>query len=481
MRRLLPRSLFTNLGVVESGSRLPHRVLEIIRRQEERSEQLIGWVQLALISTFGLLYLVSPKPTDTAMTAFQPVPVAIGLYLAFTLLRLALAYTRYLPGWLLVLSMIIDMVMLFGLIWSFHIQYEQPPAFYLKVPTFMYVFIFIAMRALRFDHRFVLSVGIFAALGWLAMLAYAFNDAGMDRVTRNFVEYLTGNYVLIGAEFDKIFAILVTTAILTFAAWRGRRMLVAAVREETARHEIRRFLSEGVDEAITESADVVEAGAAAERNAAILMVDIRGFTALSARLDPRTVVSMLTAFHAAILPVIAEHHGVVDKFLGDGVMATFGAVRPSTTAAADALTALDRLMVAADGWRTDLLARSPPIELDVNGAVAAGSIVFAALGSGARLEFTVIGEAANMAAKLEKHNKAERVRAITNAETFELAVAQGFSPLRAVEHRRGRRVAGAPVPVDIVVLCPADKAAGMPFDPGPAAVPARGQDPAGSA
>ena len=61
--------------------------------------------------------------------------------------------------------------------------------------------------------------------------------------------------------------------------------------------------------------------------------------------------------------------------------------------------------------------------LEVNGAVSAGPVVFATLGGGDRLEYTVIGEAVNLAAKLEKHNKAASTRALTSAATYELAVA----------------------------------------------------------
>lgn len=454
MHLSLPKSLFTHLGVTDSDHRLPNRVQELVRQQEERSERLIGWVQLGLISIFGLLYLLSPKPSDTLTAEFQPVPVALGLYLTFTIIRISLSYTRFLPGWLLVLSMIVDMAMLFGLIWSFHLQYEQPPAFYLKIPTFMYVFIFISVRALRFDHRFVLSAGLFAAIGWLFMLGYAFREAGMDGVTRNFVEYLTGNFVLIGAEFDKIFAILLTTGILTYAAWRARMVLISAVRQEAARHEIGRFLSEGVDEAITASEDLVEAGQGVEREAAILMVDIRGFTQYTSGVSPRDVVSVLTEFHARIIPIIRANNGVVDKFLGDGIMATFGAVKPSDSSAANAMRALDDIMVATNEWRKDLDRRQIAASLDVNGAVASGQIIFAALGSESRLELTVIGEAANMAAKLEKHNKVERARAITTRETFESAIAQGFEPRREPEFRPARSVLGVSSALDIVVVCP---------------------------
>ena len=78
--------------------------------------------------------------------------------------------------------------LLFGLIWSFHLQYGQPPSFYLKVPTLLYVFIFIALRALRFEAKYVVFAGLAAALGWLAMVLYVvYAEPGNSMVTRNWL------------------------------------------------------------------------------------------------------------------------------------------------------------------------------------------------------------------------------------------------------------------------------------------------------
>ncbi|MEM7445320.1 MAG: adenylate/guanylate cyclase domain-containing protein, partial [Pseudomonadota bacterium] len=407
----LPTSLFTHLGTAAPDKRLPSRVFEVIRRQEEASERLIGWVQLALVVLFGTLYSIAPRPADAM--ELEPVPIFLAAYFLFTVARLALTYRGYMPGWLLVASMLADVGMLMGLIWSFHIQYQEPASFYLKVPTFTYIFIFISLRAMRFDHRFILSIGLFAALGWLIMVMYAVETSGPDAVTRNFVTYLTSNAILLGAEFDKIATILVVTAILTFAIWQARRTLVTAVREQAASEDIKRFLSAGVAEAVTSSEDVIEEGRAEERDAAIVMIDIRGFTRFSTGREPREVVGVLVEFHQRIVPIIAAHNGVIDKFLGDGAMITFGAVEPSETAAADALRALDEIMTAAVEWQAGLTKSEPTALLTVNGAMAAGEVVFATLGGAGRLEYTVIGQAANLAAKLEKHNKAEGVAALT--------------------------------------------------------------------
>ncbi len=446
----LPRSLFTHLGATDADRRLPTRVLGVLRQREEAGERLIGWVQLALVVMFGTLYSIAPRPADAM--ELEPVPVFLAAYFLFTVIRLALTYRGIMPGWLLVASMLADVIMLMGLIWSFHVQYHQPAAFYLKAPTFTYIFIFIALRALRFDHRFILSIGVFAALGWLGMVLYAAEVSGPDAITRNFIEYMTDNAILLGAEFDKIATILVVTAILTFAIWQARRTLVIAVREQTASEDMKRFLSAGVAEAVTSSEDVVEEGRAEERDAAIVMIDIRGFTRFSSGRQPREVVTTLVGFHQRIVPIIQANNGVIDKFLGDGVMVTFGAVAPSKTAAADALRALDAIMAAAEAWRSEVDREGLGVKLSVNGSMAAGQVVFATLGGGGRLEYTVIGEAANLAAKLEKHNKAERVAALTTRESYEIAIGEGYEPGQTPRVLQARKVAGVNRPLDLIVM-----------------------------
>ena len=439
----------SSLAVASPRAALPDRISRLIAEREDESERLIGWVQLGLVAIFASLYGLAPRPRDAGMAA--PVPIALLAYSAFAVLRLLLAYWRRLPGWLLHLSIFVDMALLFGLIWAFHYEYQQPAAFSLKVPTFIYVFIFIALRALRFDYRYVLAAGLFGAGGWLVVVAATLHADGSMAVTHNFAEYLTGNRVLLGAEFEKAIAILLVAGLLAIAMRRAQSLLVTATREEVGAREVRRYLSAGLAEQIVGAEQQIEAGFAIERDAAILMLDIRGFTRLSQTLAARDTVQLLTAFHSAIVPIIARHHGVIDKFLGDGVMITFGAVTASPSAAADALRALDDILVAAVAWSAST-AEFAGQTLHVNAATVAGPVVFAALGNGDRLELTVIGDAVNFAAKLEKHNKALGCRALTTAATWELAVAQGYLAPVGQQHMTAAMVPGITAATDLVVV-----------------------------
>jgi adenylate cyclase len=433
------------------AERLPERVEQAIQRQEDRTERLIGWIQLAVVVTFGVLYAVSPKtyPVDPP---FRPVPYALGGYLLFTLLRLVLAYRIRLPDWFLFLSVLIDMALLFVLIWSFHIQYGQPASFYLKVPTLLYVFIFIALRALRFDARFVIAAGAAAVLGWCVLVFYATAvDVQNDMITRDFVYYMTSNAILIGAEFDKIMTIATVTAILGFALIRGRQLLVRSVSEGVAAQELSRFFSPEVAQRIKGSDQAIRAGMAEMHPAAVLNLDLRGFTRLVGQRDSGEVMELLNQYQARAVPIVQKHGGSIDKFLGDGIMATFGGPGSSQSYAAEALRALEEVLAAARAWSEERAAEGKQTPA-MNGAIATGDILFGAVGDETRLEYTVIGDAVNLSAKLEKHNKELGSEGVLTAEAYDLALAQGYRPSGVERRIAGASIAGVAGHLDIVVI-----------------------------
>ena len=262
---------------------------------------------------------------------------------------------------------------------------------------------------------------------------------------------MTSNALLIHAEVDKMIAILLTTVVLAIAISRARHLLVRSVSEGAAARDLSRFFDPGVAHRIRSAAMAIKAGEGELRDVAILSVDLRGFTRLSTELQPGDVMKLLQDYQGRVCPQIVGNGGSIDKFLGDGILASFGAVAASPTAAADALRAADAVLEAADRWTSERKAAGlPPLSIGL--ALSSGRVVFGAVGDGERLEFTVIGDAVNFAAKLEKHNKDEKTRALTDANTYALAERQGYKPPSERERRPGRQVAGVADSVDIVVL-----------------------------
>ena len=401
---------------------LPARVRERISIQEERSEVLVGWIQLAFIVGMAVVYTVAPKKFSDDV-AFAPVPWILSAYFVFTLLRLGLAHARKLPRWFVYASIVVDMTLLLVLIFSFHIQYRQPPAFYLKSPTLMYVYVLIALRALNFEARYIITAGVVAALGWLLLVLYVVMvDPRDSMVTRDYVAYLTSNSVLIGAEVDKIISILVFTAVLALASKRTARLLEFAAVESASNQELARFVPNEVVSQIKQSERSATAGQGGTDVATVLFLDIEGFTALSASLPPQTVVHTLNEFYAAAAGPIERHNGVINQFQGDAIIATFNAPRPNPAHASSAVAAAIELVAMSESRSF-----GDGVKLPLRVGINTGSMVCGLIGTPDHLVYTVIGDQVNVAARLEALNKEYGTRIIVSESTRQSAGADAFA------------------------------------------------------
>lgn len=418
----LYRTLFPERASVEN---LPPRVLSKIQQQQDSSEILISWAQLIIVTTWTVLYTLAPK-TFSEMADFEPVPVALAAYFAFTIIRIILAYRRRLPNWLLYLSAVFDMVVLYALIWSFHLQYEQPPSFYLKAPTLLYVFIFIALRALHFEARFVLASGSAAAAGWLFMLWYAI-DMPVEgaRITRDYVEYMTSNNVLLGAEFDKVISILLVTAVLALALVRARDLMVRSVVESATAQELSRFVPSQVARQVRLSDLEVAAGQGEVREATILFTDLEGFSTLSEQVSPPAIIATLNEYFSVVAAPIEKRGGVINQFQGDGILASFNLPEADPDHAARAIEAALEIQHALQEHTF-----GSGLKLRSRVGINSGEVVGGLVGTADRVNYTVHGDDVNLAARLEQLNKDHGTRILISERTLDLAGRERFN------HRR---------------------------------------------
>lgn len=392
---------------------LPERLRKSIQDQQERSEILISLIQLAIVFTFGLLYAIAPK-TFSQEADFAPVPWVLAWYLVFSLIRLGLAVNRKLPDWMLYLSSVADIALLMGLIWSFHLQYEQPPSFYLKAPTLLYLFIFIAIRALHFDPRFVISTGVSAAIGWVFMVVYVLViDPSNNMITRDYVEYMTSNSVLIGAEFDKIVSILMVTGVLALALHRARGLLIESVIEGSAARDLSRFVPEEVAQKVIQSEEGAITGKGEVSECTILFTDIEGFTAISETLTPEELIEALNRYFTLIAGPISQFGGVISQFQGDAVLATFNVPKPDSNHASNAVRAALEIQAVLDGVEF-----GEGISFNTRIGINTGSVVGGLVGSGDRVGYTVHGDNVNLTARLEQLNKDYGTRIIVSDSTL---------------------------------------------------------------
>ncbi|MBV16710.1 MAG: adenylate cyclase, partial [Thalassospira sp.] len=318
------------------NAHLPERVLIAIEHQQRDSEKLIGWVQLLLVTIFAILYAFAP--TSAMNKGFHPVPWALSLYFMFTFARLILSYRIALPHWFLTVSVIADIGLLMVLIWSFHIQYMQPASFYLKAPTMIYVFIFITLRSLRFDPRYILIAGGAAAFGWLTLALYViWSEGGKSMITRDYVTYLTSNSILIGAEVDKIIAIVLVSGVLAIAVLRAQRSFIRAITDEIAAKDLSRFVSPEIADRITRAEHQIKPGEGDAVTATVMFTDIEGFSTISEKLSPKELAKLLNEYFTQTSAVIDRFGGIITQFEGDAMLITFNAITSDPDHAANAV------------------------------------------------------------------------------------------------------------------------------------------------
>jgi adenylate cyclase len=268
--------------------------------------------------------------------------------------------------------------------------YLDPPIAFNSWAALLY-FVFIILSTLRLD--FVLSAftGAVAAIELFALAYFKLHLVWRaDDLNYSISFHVTRSFVLLAAGL--------------FAGWVGatikshfERALAAA----SARDRVTNLFGQHVSPQVVDrllaigSADISEM-----RKVCVMFVDIRGFTAAAREKTPAEVVARLEAAFAILVEIVDRHRGIVNKFLGDGFLAMFGAPIDDPAAAANAVAAGREMLRAIDESNND----NPwPIRIGIG--VHIGEAVTGTVGSPRRKEYTVIGDTVNLASRLESLNK----------------------------------------------------------------------------
>lgn len=165
-----------------------------------------------------------------------------------------------------------------------------------------------------------------------------------------------------------------------------------------------KYVSPDVAEEISKNIDDLKVDVGERREVTILFSDIRGFTSLSEKLPPEEVVRRLNVYFGAMVEIVFAHGGTLDKYIGDAIMAFFGAPKSDPEHAAHAcLTALEMKRRLEDINRE--FKKEGIAELKIGVGINTGEVVVGNIGSERRMDYTVIGDHVNLASRLEGLNK----------------------------------------------------------------------------
>ncbi len=198
-------------------------------------------------------------------------------------------------------------------------------------------------------------------------------------------------------DLELISAVAAQTAIAVENARAHERL----AREEVARANYSRFLPEYVVKQMLENPDSFKLGGV-NQTITILFADIRGFTRISEHAPPEKIVSLLNRYFSAMTDIIFAHGGTLDKYLGDGLMALFGAPTATPEDASNALNAAVAMQRRVLSINMELRTEGLQ-EIGVGIGLHTGEVTVGYIGSERRSEYTAIGDAVNTASRLESN------------------------------------------------------------------------------
>ncbi|WGF87955.1 adenylate/guanylate cyclase domain-containing protein [Marinivivus vitaminiproducens] len=314
---------------------------------------------------------------------------------------------------------------------------------------YLYLVLVLVGSALSYSPLIVLWTGLCVVAVWSVGVLALYNLPDTVRFDPDAVAtaaealriVIEPTYVSLGGLMNEVVLTLIATGVLAAAVARSRSMLFRQTRAEVARASFARYVSPDLADAMTKRLDH-GFGQPAQRKVAVLFADIVGFTALAEQLPPRRIVTLLSNFHERCCRIVFDHGGTLDKYLGDGFMATFGGLEHDPEAARKAMSCALALQAEMDRWNAKRMTWGGE-SLTLAIGVHYGRAVVGNIGAANRLEHTVVGDTVNIASRLEQLTRETGCRIAVSEACLEAAKAgaegrDAFELLGSVQ-LRGRK------------------------------------------
>lgn len=187
-------------------------------------------------------------------------------------------------------------------------------------------------------------------------------------------------------------------------------------KKEKIQSAMSKYISKDVMQNVVQNIDSIKLGGK-RAEVTVLFADIRGFTSISEQLSAVEVTKILNEYFSALVPIIEEHKGILNKFMGDAILAIFGEPIVDNNHPLNAVLCANKMLkkvrALQEKW---ILEGKPKIEIGIG--ISTGEVFVGNIGSETRLEYTVIGDTVNTASRIENYNKVYRTNFLISEETY---------------------------------------------------------------
>jgi adenylate cyclase len=402
--------------------RMDERTEALFAEAERSAERVIGQLRMAMALGLGAVFAIAVLTRAHHDDAVIPVQIivgsaTIGAYLALGALSYHVAVPRRFRPWMPWAFVTGDAGFLLSNVGLNFVIAGVSGNYVASFPALWLVPVLLAFGALQYNAARLLYATALLSGG---LVAIASADFGFG-MPANPLPPDIGRFFDGPPNIMRLAMLVTAGAILVAAAMRTRPLLQRAIDEARRGANLARYLPAEI------AGHLAESGLAALRQGrrqavAVMFVDIRGFTALAEAMDPAATSRLLADFRRFVVETATRCGGVVDKFVGDSAMLVFGLPSPRPDDARRALTCALALLAGMPGeWARDREAINGDAAIELGIGLHAGDAFCGAVGDETRLEFAVLGDTVNVAARLEHETKAVGLQLVVSRGFLEAA------------------------------------------------------------